>query len=154
MNIKSIFAGLLGILLSMPMATNLDATSSIKIIKNGSGLEKSIDAIVDNELVYLDVTFETSAVATNTQCNQGQFGPLDYSDSFGFQIKPFADNNHLLMTIIPGAKTRFPYNAVSCSYNSTKPTEAFIRFRGYYIALHHSVPTADLIEFRPVNPSK
>ncbi len=154
MNIKSIFAGLLGMLLSMPMATNIEAASTIKTINNGSGLQESIDSIADNELVYLDLTFEASAVAANTQCNQGQYGPLAHSDGFEFQIKPFADNNHLLMTIIPGAKTRFPYNAASCPYNSTKLTEAFIRFRGYYIALHHSIPTADLIEFRPINPSK
>lgn len=152
MNLNSIFAGLLGILLLMP--TSLEAASSIKSINNGSGLQKSIDSIGDNQLVYLDLTFKTSVLATSNQCNRGQFGPLAHSDSFEFQIKPFADNNHLLMTIIPGAKTRFPYNAVSCPYNSSKPTEAFIRFRGYYIALHHSVPTAVLIEFRPMNPSK
>ena len=154
MKVKFIFASVLGMLFLMPMAIKLEAASSIKTINNGSGLEKSIVSIVDNELIYLDVTFRSSAVAANTQCNQGQYGPLAHSDGFEFQIKPFADNNHLLMTIITGAKARFPYNAVSCPYNSTKPTEAFIRFRGYYIALHHSVPTANLIEFRPVNPSK
>ena len=154
MKVKFIFASVLGMLFLMPMATKLEAASSVKIINNGSGLEKSIGSIVDNELVYLDATFKTSAVAANTQCNLGQYGPLAHSDGFEFQIKPFVDNNHLLMTIIPGAKTRFPYNAVSCPYNSTKPTETFIRFRGYYIALHYSIPTADLIEFRPVNPSK
>ena len=153
MKVKSIFASVLGMLFLTSMAIKLEAASSIKTINNGSGLQKSINSIGDNELVYLDVTFKSSVVATNTQCNQGQFGPLDHSDNFEFQIKPFADNNHLLMTIITGAKTRFPYNTVSCPYNSSAPTEEFIRFLGYYIALHHSIPTADLIEFRPINPS-
>ena len=154
MKVKFVFASMLGMLFLMPMATKLNAASTIKTINNGSGMQKSIAGIDDNELVYLDVTFSSSALATNTQCNQGKFGPLAYADNFEFHLKPFADNNHLLMTIIPGAKTQFPYNAVSCPYNSTKPTEAFIRFRGYFIAIHHSIPTADLIELRPINPPK
>ena len=154
MNVKFHLALLLGMFLIAPVVTELEAAPPIKTINNDLNLQKSIDSIGANEIVYLDLTFKASVVATNTQCNQGQFGPLNHSDNFEFQIKPFADNNHLLMTIIPGAKTRFPFNAVSCPYNSAKPTEAFIRFRGYYIALHHSVPTANLIEFRPINPSK
>lgn len=154
MKAKFILTRLLSMFLLMPMATELDAASLIKTIKNGPDLEKLIDSLGDNQRVYIDVTFKASAATSKNQCHQGHFGPLDYADNMEFDIKPFADNNHLLMTIIPGAKTRFPYNAVSCSYNSSKPTEAFIRFRGYYVALHHLVPTAKLIEFRPIISSK
>ena len=151
MTVKFIFTSLLGITLLTPAATNLEAASSFKVIKNGLELQKSVESIGDNELVYFDVTFKTTALANSTQCSQGQFGPLAHSDNFEFQIKPIADNNHLLMTIIPGSKTRFPYNAVSCPYNGSSPSDELIRFRGFYIALHHSVPTADLLEFRPIN---
>lgn len=145
---------LLGLFFVALFVTELEAASSIKTINNGSDLQRSVESIGDNELVYLDLTFDPSAVANSDGCDQGIFGPLSHPDNFEFQIKPVADNNHLLMTIIPGSKTQFPYNAVSCPYNSATPTEAHMRFRGYYVALHYVIPTAVLIELRPINPPK
>ena len=79
------------------------------------------------------------------------FGPLLMGRGVRYELGAVAGYTHLLMSVITGERSTFPFNDVSCEYRGSGDLTAF-RVRGFFHVLSNAIPTASMLQLRPVHP--
>ncbi|MFK7903077.1 MAG: hypothetical protein AB8B49_09585 [Nitratireductor sp.] len=140
--------------ISTSIAQDIEVMELDETSNNLMAFEERLETLNDNSVLYIDLNFVSSSDRSFTKgqnCKGNVFGPLPHKYDQEFSFHPDQDNNHLNLSIYPGSKISFPFNDVSCVYQAASPNVPTIRFRGFYVAIKHSVPTATLIELRPID---
>lgn len=102
----------------------------------------ALDGIRDGEVVYLDISFRQEVEGCAWQAQETEFKTL-----------PPAGDHHLVVMVLPGAPDRFPFNALTCEYDSggRGPQARWgTRLRGFFAAVSGSIPTARELRLHPV----
>jgi hypothetical protein len=84
----------------------------------------------------------------NVKCDTGweRFGPATSS----FDIVFGTVNTHLILTVLHAGPLQAPFHTVACEYDGDETADFVIR--GTFAKSIISIPTADDVELRPVNP--
>ncbi len=121
--------------------------------QGAKALRQALESISENRIVHLDLTFkagEGREFSRDAGCSDGSFGSIPREAETEFEFSPEPGYTHFRLTILPGSRFVFPFNDVSCVYNPATPGEVSIRFRGFYVAIIHGIPTASWLELRPI----
>lgn len=79
------------------------------------------------------------------------FEALPMGSRVRYELGPLADYNHLLMSVLTGDRSAFPYNDVACEYGGSGRESRF-HIRGFFYVLANSIPTAVSLQLRPLAP--
>lgn len=160
-----LFAGFV-IGLTVCPAWSEDVWKSLRL-KPSDDLEVFADRLLEvnsGDYVFLDAQFslkgregtflrseEGNFKLYETDCREDNFGPILYDDEAEFH---FRVATHAIVIVYPGSRSRNPFNDVSCEYMPDAPGDYSIRIRGLYFAITNSIPTAVVVQLRPVGPGE
>lgn len=152
--------------LTVSPAWSEDAWKPLRL-KPSDDLQVFADALLEvksGDYVFLDAQFslkgregtflrseEGNFKLYETDCRADNFGPILYDDEAEFH---FRVATHAIVIVYPGSRSRNPFNDVSCEYMPDAPGDHSIRIRGLYFAITNSIPTAVVVQLRPVGPGE
>lgn len=136
----------------------VDEASQNKIIK-------ALNAMAGKRFVYLDFsiifalgesgklpyTVNVDGKPHVSSVKNCDFGALMMGEGVRYSMGPIVGYNHLLISVLTGGRSSFPFNDVSCEYTA-RVDQARFHIRGFFYVLSRDIPTATELDLRPLSP--